>query len=407
MKNHFKEETNMSVEMNHRKLGQQLELFASMEEAPGMPFFLPNGMVLRNELESYWKRKHQLAGYQEIKTPFMMKQELWEQSGHWDHYHENMYFSNVDEQNYAIKPMNCPGAILIFNSKRRSYRELPVRYAELGLVHRHELSGSLNGLLRVRSFTQDDAHLFVREDQIESEIDKILDLIHEVYSKFGFSYKVELSTRPVKFIGSPEKWEQAEKALESVLQKKDFNYQVNEGDGAFYGPKIDFHILDSLGRSWQCGTVQLDFQMPEKFDCQYIGEDNKPLRPIMIHRAIYGSLERFMAILIEHVAGEFPLWLAPIQAKILPISDAHLEYAYEVQGQLQALGFRVEVDNRVEKIGLKIREVELQKVPYAFVVGDKEVEKGMLAVRKRKEGNIGEMSLEQIINKFEKERGSY
>ncbi|QPA33187.1 threonine--tRNA ligase [Anoxybacillus caldiproteolyticus] len=392
---------------NHRKLGQQLELFMSMEEAPGMPFFLPKGMVIRNELENMWKKKHQKAGYQEIKTPIMMKQELWEQSGHWQHYHENMYFSNVDEQNYAIKPMNCPGAVLIFNSKRRSYRELPIRFAELGLVHRHELSGSLNGLLRVRSFTQDDAHLFVREEQIESEIDKVLDLIDEFYSEFGFSYKIELSTRPENFMGSVEIWEKAELALESVLKKKGLHYQINQGDGAFYGPKIDFHILDSLGRSWQCGTVQLDFQMPEKFNCNYIGEDNKPHRPIIIHRAIYGSIERFMAILIEHFAGDFPFWLAPLQAKILPISDSHLSYANQIKLQLESAGFRVEIDDRVEKIGLKIREAEIQKVPYMIIIGDKEVEKESLSIRKRKEGNLGEMNIIEVIKKFKEDKNEH
>ncbi|MEC1892398.1 threonine--tRNA ligase [Cytobacillus firmus] len=386
--------------INHRKLGQELELFTSMEEAPGMPFFLPKGMVMRNELESYWRKKHQRAGYQEIKTPIMMKQELWEQSGHWDHYHENMYFSNVDEQNYAIKPMNCPGAILIFNSKRRSYRELPIRYAELGLVHRHELSGSLNGLLRVRSFTQDDAHLFVRADQIEAEIDKILVLIDEFYSHFGFDYKVELSTRPEEYMGSQEMWERAEGALESVLKNKEVNYQINPGDGAFYGPKIDFHILDSLGRSWQCGTVQLDFQMPQKFNCSYVGEDNKLHLPIMIHRAIFGSVERFMAILIEHFAGDFPLWLSPVQAKIIPISDAHAEYADFVKSQLESAGIRAEVDFRTEKMGLKIREAEKQKIPYMLVIGDKEMEQQSLALRKRKEGNIGVMSIEEVIERF-------
>jgi threonyl-tRNA synthetase len=394
----------MEVEKrNHRKLGQELELFTSMEEAPGMPFFLPNGMVIRNELENLWRKKHQKAGYQEIKTPIMMKQELWEQSGHWHHYHENMYFSHVDEQNYAIKPMNCPGAILIFNSKRRSYRELPIRFAELGLVHRHELSGSLNGLLRVRSFTQDDAHLFVRVDQIESEIDKVLTLIDEFYSHFGFRYKVELSTRPEEFMGSEEIWERAESALELVLKNKGLNYQVNHGDGAFYGPKIDFHILDSLGRSWQCGTVQLDFQMPEKFKCTYVGEDDKLHCPVMIHRAIYGSVERFMAILIEHFAGEFPLWLSPVQAKIVPIADSHAAYANEVQSQLELAGFRVEVDYRTEKIGFKIREAEKQKIPYMLVIGDKEVENQSLALRKRKDGNLGVMSIQETIERFAKE----
>ncbi|TKC18265.1 threonine--tRNA ligase [Robertmurraya kyonggiensis] len=388
---------------NHRKLGQELELFTSMEEAPGMPFFLPNGMVVRNELENFWRRKHQKASYQEIKTPIMMKQELWEQSGHWDHYHENMYFSNVDEQNYAIKPMNCPGAILIFNNKRRSYRELPIRYAELGLVHRHELSGSLNGLLRVRSFTQDDAHLFIRPDQIESEIDKVLELIDEFYSHFGFEYKVELSTRPEDFMGSEEIWDQAETALESVLKHKGVNYQLNPGDGAFYGPKIDFHILDSLGRSWQCGTVQLDFQMPEKFNCSYVGEDNNLHRPVMIHRAIYGSIERFMAILIEHFSGEFPLWLAPVQAKIIPISDTHAVYAEKVRFLLESAGLRVEVDYRNEKMGLKIREAERQRIPYMLVIGDKEVENQSLAIRKRKDGNLGVLSIEEVVKRFKKE----
>jgi threonyl-tRNA synthetase len=391
---------------NHRKLGQELELFASMEEAPGMPFFLPNGMVIRNELENLWRKKHQKAGYQEIKTPIMMKQELWEQSGHWNHYHENMYFSKVDEQNYAIKPMNCPGAILIFNSKRRSYRELPIRFAELGLVHRHELSGSLNGLLRVRSFTQDDAHLFVRVDQIESEIDKVLALIDEFYSHFGFDYKVELSTRPEEYMGSIEIWDQAELALESVLKDKKVNYQINPGDGAFYGPKIDFHILDALGRSWQCGTVQLDFQMPQKFNCSYVGEDNKFHRPVMIHRAIFGSVERFMAILIEHFAGEFPLWLSPVQAKIIPISESHAIYANDIKSQLESAGLRVEVDYRTEKIGLKIRESEKQKIPYMLVIGDNEVENRSLALRKRKEGNLGVMTIQETIERFTKEINS-
>ncbi|MDA1476980.1 threonine--tRNA ligase [Bacillus changyiensis] len=388
---------------NHRKLGKELELFTSMEEAPGMPFFLPNGMVIRNELENLWRKKHQKANYQEIKTPIMMKQELWEQSGHWHHYQDNMYFSNVDEQNYAIKPMSCPGAILIFNSKRRSYRELPIRFGELGLVHRHELSGSINGLLRVRSFTQDDAHLFVRIDQIESEIDKVLTLIDEFYAHFGFEYKVELSTRPEDYMGSKEIWNKAELALESVLKSKGFDYQSNHGDGAFYGPKIDFHILDSLGRSWQCGTVQLDFQMPKKFDCTYVGEDGKLHRPVMIHRAIYGSVERFMAILIEHYAGDFPLWLSPVQAKIIPISDSHVDYAVEVKSQLELAGLRVEIDGRSEKMGFKIRDAEKQKIPYMIVIGDKEMESQSLALRKRKEGSLGVLSIQETIERFIKE----
>ncbi|MBM7692848.1 threonyl-tRNA synthetase [Peribacillus deserti] len=398
--------SNQAEIQNHRKLGQELELFTSMEEAPGMPVFLPKGMVIRNELESLWKKKHQSAGYQEIKTPIMMKQSLWEQSGHWDHYHENMYFSRVDEQDYAIKPMSCPGAVLIFNSKRRSYRELPVRYAELGLVHRHELSGSLNGLLRVRSFTQDDAHLFVREDQIEPEIDSILDLIHEFYSRFGFSYKVELSTRPEDFMGSADMWDKAEASLESVLEAKGLPYQVNHGEGAFYGPKIDFHILDSLGRSWQCGTVQLDFQMPEKFGCSYIGEDSKPQQPVMIHRAIYGSIERFMAILIEHYAGEFPLWLAPVQAKIIPISEVHAEYGNQIKQQFEQAGFRIEVDCRLEKMGLKIREAEMQKIPYMIVIGDQEVLNRSLSIRRRKDKKLVVLSIEEAIMLLKKEMDS-
>ncbi|MFI8688294.1 threonine--tRNA ligase [Rossellomorea sp. NPDC077527] len=388
---------------NHRKLGQELELFISMEEAPGMPFYLPKGMLLRNELEDFWKREHRKAGYQEIRTPIMMKQELWEKSGHWDHYHENMYFSEVDDQKYAIKPMSCPGAVLIYKSKKRSYRELPLRFGELGLVHRHELSGSLSGLLRVRSFTQDDAHLFVREDQIREELHKVLDLIDRFYGKFGFDYKVELSTRPEDFMGSVDLWNQAEDDLEGVLKDREVDYHINEGDGAFYGPKIDFHILDILGRSWQCGTVQLDFQMPEKFQCQYIGEDNQAQMPIMIHRAIYGSIERFLAIIIEHFGGDFPLWLAPHQVKILPISEAHNAFAEEVKFQLENEGLRVELDDRAEKVGLKIREAEMQKVPYMMVIGDKELQQQSVSLRKRKEGNLGVVTMKEVIMKLKDE----
>ncbi|WP_051348554.1 threonine--tRNA ligase [Peribacillus kribbensis] len=382
---------------NHRKIGQELELFTTMEEAPGMPFFLPKGMAIRNELESFWKKQHQMAGYMEIKTPVMMKQSLWEQSGHWDHYHENMYFSRVDEQNYAIKPMSCPGAVLVFNSKRRSYRELPLRYAELGLVHRHELSGSLNGLLRVRAFTQDDAHLFVREDQVDSELSAILDLIHSFYSKFGFSYKVELSTRPEDYMGSSEQWDKAEASLENVLKNKGASYQINPGDGAFYGPKIDFHIMDSLGRSWQCGTVQLDFQMPENFNCTYINEDNKESRPVMIHRAIYGSIERFMAILIEHYAGNFPFWLAPVQVKLIPISEKQAVYAEEAKKRLEQEGIRVEVDARSEKLGLKVREAELQKAAFMAVIGDREIEQSSLALRRHQEKEQNVLGLDEAV----------
>jgi threonyl-tRNA synthetase len=373
-----------SEKRNHRKLGAEMELFISMEEAPGMPFFLPNGMVIRNELEKFWKEEHRKAGYQEIKTPIMMKQELWEQSGHWHHYHENMYFSDVDDQSYAIKPMNCPGAVLIYKSRKRSYRELPIRYGELGLVHRHELSGSISGLLRVRSFTQDDAHIFVLEDQIQSELNSVLDLIDVFYSKFGFSYKIELSTRPEEYMGSIDMWNKAEEDLKRVLQNRNTDYQINEGDGSFYGPKIDFHLVDSIGRSWQCGTVQLDFQMPVKFDCEFIGEDNKVHRPIMIHRAIYGSIERFMAILIEHYEGNFPMWIAPVQVKVLPISEKQKEYALQVKRQLENEGIRVELDDRDEKIGYKIREAQMTKTPYLMVVGSKESEAGTVSLRNRK-----------------------
>ncbi|RIV15289.1 threonine--tRNA ligase [Priestia flexa] len=382
---------------NHQQLGKELELFLTLEEAPGMPFFLPNGMAIRNELVNDWKQKHIQAQYAEIQTPVMMKQHLWEQSGHWDHYQENMYFSNVDEQSYALKPMNCPGAILLFNSKRRSYRELPVRFAELGLVHRHELSGSLNGLFRVRSFTQDDAHLFVTPSQIEAELDGVLKLVHEFYEQFGFEYKIELSTRPEKYMGDLSMWEQAEASLENVLKARGLAYDINKGDGAFYGPKIDFHILDSLGRSWQCGTVQLDFQMPEKFDCTYIGEDNNPHRPVMIHRAIYGSIERFMGILIEHYGGDFPLWLAPVQVKILPIADAHIDYANEVAQRLRQHGRRVEVDSRKEKIGLKIREATLRKAPYIVIIGDQEVANSSLAIRKRTDNSQHSLKFDDFL----------
>ncbi|WP_210610380.1 threonine--tRNA ligase [Priestia flexa] len=389
---------------NHQQLGKELELFLTLEEAPGMPFFLPNGMSIRNELVNDWKQKHIQAEYAEIQTPVMMKQHLWEQSGHWDHYQENMYFSNVDEQSYALKPMNCPGAILLFNSKRRSYRELPVRYAELGLVHRHELSGSLNGLFRVRSFTQDDAHLFVTPAQIEAELNGVLKLVHEFYEQFGFEYKVELSTRPEKYMGDLSMWEQAEASLENVLKARGLAYEINRGDGAFYGPKIDFHILDSLGRSWQCGTVQLDFQMPEKFDCTYIGEDNTPHRPVMIHRAVYGSIERFMGILIEHYGGDFPLWLAPVQVKILPIADAHIDYANEVAQRLRQHGRRVEVDSRKEKIGLKIREATLRKAPYIVIIGDQEVANSSLAIRKRTDNSQHSLKFDDFLMELAQNR---
>lgn len=386
----------MIIKNNHQKLGQELELFTTLEEAPGMPFFLPNGMIIRNELETFWKQIHQSNGYEEIKTPIMMKQHMWEQSGHWDHYQENMFFSSVEDQSYALKPMSCPGSVLLYNRKRRSYRELPIRYAELGLVHRYEQSGSLNGLLRVRSFTQDDAHFFVRRDQIEIELERVLDLVDHVYSIFGFNYHVELSTRPEDSMGSQESWDHAESALEFVLKKKRVLYKLNPGDGAFYGPKIDFHIQDSKGRSWQCGTIQLDFQMPEKFDCAYVDEKNDNQTPILIHRAIYGAIERFMAILIEHYEGAFPFWLAPVQAVILPIHSSHNIYSTSVLRTLEIAGIRIKHDDRNEKFGLRIRDAQKQKIPYMLVIGDKEVNNNLISVRDR-DGEQKDMTVEEFI----------
>lgn len=388
---------------SHQKIGEEMELFMYSDSAPGMPFFLPNGMMIRNELENHWKKKHQVSGYQEIKTPIMMKQDLWEQSGHWEHYQENMYFSHVDDKRYCIKPMNCPGAILVYNQKLRSYRELPIRYAELGQVHRHELSGSLNGLFRVRSFTQDDAHLFVRDDQLAEELIQVLTLMDEFYQLFGFSYKVELSTRPEKFLGSINRWEKAEATLEAVLQQNKLSFEVNVGDGAFYGPKIDFHIMDSLGRSWQCGTIQLDFQMPEKFGCFYIDSNQEHQTPIMIHRAIYGSVERFIAILIEHYQGKFPLWLSPIQIRILPIAERHAEFAYKIRSELESAGFRVDVDDRSKKFGVKIREAEKQHIPYMLIIGDKEVEDGQISIRQRGIGAIEALTINKLTQKLQNE----
>lgn len=385
---------------DHRKLGKELEIFSFSDEAPGMPFYLPNGMVIRNELEDLWRTEHHKAGYKEIKTPIMMNLRLWEQSGHWEHYHENMYFTKIDNLDFAIKPMNCPGGMLAYKTKLHSYRDLPLRYGELGLVHRHEMSGALNGLLRVRNFTQDDAHLFVRPDQIEDEIGGIIDLIHKFYSLFGFTYHVELSTRPEKSMGSDELWEQATDALKNVLDKKGMSYIVNEGDGAFYGPKIDFHVSDVLKRTWQTGTIQLDFQMPEKFELTYVGENNQKLTPVVIHRVIYGSMERFMALLIEHYAGAFPVWLAPLQVKLLPIAEPHSAYADEVCRRMEEAGIRVELDNRNEKIGYRIREAQLKKVPYMLVVGDKELEDKTLSVRKRGEGDLGALPIEQVIEQI-------
>ncbi len=388
---------------DHKKLGKELELFMIAPEGPGFPFFLPKGMALRNVLEDFWRKKHVLNGYQEVKTPIMLNEELWHRSGHWDHYKDNMYTTKIDEQNFAVKPMNCPGGMLVYKNKMHSYRELPIRMGELGLVHRHEKSGELNGLFRVRCFTQDDAHIFCLPTQIESEIINLMQLINEVYSIFGFTYTIELSTRPENSMGSDEDWERAENALKKALEDQKMEYQINEGDGAFYGPKIDFHIKDCLGREWQCGTIQLDFQMPERFDLTYIGEDGEKHRPVMLHRVIFGSIERFIGILIEHFAGAFPTWLAPVQVKLLPIADSHKEYAQKLKDELEKREIRVEIDDRQEKIGYKIREAQLQKVPYMLVLGDKEVEANAVGVRSRKDGDIGQMSLDKFIEKITEE----
>ncbi|MFD0695647.1 threonine--tRNA ligase [Paenibacillus sp. GCM10027628] len=388
---------------DHRKLGKELELFMFSEEAPGMPFYLPKGMTIRTELENFARDLQRQRDYEEVRTPLMMNNQLWEQSGHWDHYKDNMYFTDVDSTKFALKPMNCPGHMLIFKNRLRSYRELPLRIAEFGQVHRHEFSGALNGMMRVRTFCQDDAHLFVRPDQIEEEIGRVIELIDHVYQVFGFDYKIELSTRPEDFMGSEALWAQAEQALQNVLEKRGISYRINEGDGSFYGPKIDFHILDALKRSWQCGTIQLDFQMPEKFDLSYIGEDNMKHRPVVIHRAVYGSIDRFMGIITEHFAGTFPLWLAPVQAKILPVSENYLDYAYQVKKQLEIEGIRVEVDARNEKLGYKIREAQLEKVPYMFVIGESEKLAGNVSVRKRGEGDLGSISIQAIVEQVKEE----
>ncbi|MCK8828079.1 threonine--tRNA ligase [Natroniella acetigena] len=391
---------------DHRKLGQKLDLFSLHEEGPGFPFFHPKGMVVRNQLIDFWKEEHRKAGYEEIKTPIILNQELWEQSGHWDHYRDDMYFTEIDEQDYAVKPMNCPGGILVYNDRMRSYRDLPIRLGELGLVHRHERSGTLHGLMRVRNFTQDDAHIYCLPEQIEDELSGVIKLVDNIYSAFGFKYNVELSTKPDKAMGSDELWEQATTALKEAIVANNLDYEVNEGDGAFYGPKIDFHLEDCLGRSWQCGTIQLDFQMPERFDLTYIGQDGEEHRPVMIHRAILGSLERFMGILIEHYAGAFPVWLAPIQAEVIPITDDQLDYAYQVKEELEAVGVRVEVDSRQEKVGYKIREAQVQQIPYMLIVGDDEVEAGTVSVRERREGDLGAVKVDEfkddLLEKIEK-----
>lgn len=388
---------------DHRKLGRELGLFVVVDEGPGFPLFLPKGMIIRNELENFWRQEHHLAGYHEIRTPIILNVDLWHRSGHWDHYKENMYFTKIDDEDYAVKPMNCPGGLLAYKQNLHSYKEFPLRMGEMGLVHRHELSGVLHGLMRVRAFTQDDAHIFMLPEQIIDEIKGVINLIDRFYGLFGFPYHVELSTKPEKAMGSDEIWEIATAALEQALQEKGMDYKINPGDGAFYGPKIDFHLRDSLDRTWQCGTIQLDFQMPERFDLTYIGEDGERHRPVMIHRVIYGSIERFIGIITEHFAGAFPAWLAPVQVRVLPITDRHHDYANQVLARLKEADLRAEADLRSEKTGYKIREGQLQKIPYLLVVGDKEVEAQAVAVRHRKEGDLGSQGLADFIKALKQE----
>ncbi|MDO5291835.1 MAG: threonine--tRNA ligase [bacterium] len=388
---------------DHRKLGKELGLFALMEEGPGFPFFLPKGMVLKNLLIDYWRKLHTRERYVEISTPMMLNRELWETSGHWDHYRENMYTTVIDDTDFAIKPMNCPGGMLVYKMQPHSYRDLPLRMGELGLVHRHEKSGQLHGLMRVRCFTQDDAHIFMTKDQITSEIKGVVRLIDEVYKKFGFTYHVELSTRPDNSIGSDEDWEVATNGLKEALDEMEMPYVINEGDGAFYGPKIDFHLNDSIGRTWQCGTIQLDFQLPQRFEAEYIGEDGKKHQPIMIHRVVYGSIERFIGILIEHYAGKFPTWLSPVQAKVLPVSEHFMGYASEVVSQLEEQGIRVELDERNEKLGYKIRQAQMEKVPYMIIIGEKEQESNTISIRKRDEKETENMSISDFSRLISKE----
>jgi threonyl-tRNA synthetase len=387
---------------DHRKLGRELELFLLRDEGPGFPFFLPKGMITVNKLTEFWRLEHVRRGYSEIRTPLILNRSLWETSGHWFHYRENMYFTQIDENDYAIKPMNCPGGILVFKSKTRSYRDLPIRMAELGIVHRHERSGVLHGLMRVRCFTQDDAHIYCSLAQVKDEVIAIMDLCRYIYSNvFGFNYRMELSTRPENSMGDPEQWEAAENALKEALESAGADYKLNPGDGAFYGPKIDFHLEDCIGRTWQCGTIQLDFQLPERFDMNYIGQDGKEHRPVMLHRTVLGSLERFFGILIEHYAGAFPFWLAPVQVKILTVANEYLPWAREVMSQLQALEFRVEMDDREEKLGKKIRDAQMEKIPYMLVVGEKESAEKCVAVRERLSGDLGAMSLSMLLDRLE------
>ena len=389
---------------DHRKLGREMGLFAIMEEGPGFPFFLPKGMVLRNSLLDYWREIHVREGYKEISTPIILNQSLWLQSGHWDHYKDNMYTTVIDDEPYCIKPMNCPGSVLVYRTKTHSYKDLPLKLAELGLVHRHERSGTLHGLMRVRCFTQDDSHIFITPEQITEQVSGVVGLIDEVYSKFGFTYHVELSTRPEDSMGSDEDWENATNGLITALKSCGLDYIVNEGDGAFYGPKIDFHLEDSIGRTWQCGTIQLDFQLPQRFEATYVGADGEKHRPIMIHRVLLGSVERFIGILIEHYAGKFPVWLAPVQVKVLSVSEKTFDYAEKVFEELQAAGIRAELDNRDEKIGYKIREAQLEKVPYMLVLGEKELNDGsVVTVRTRDGKDLGQVSTGDFIAKVKAE----
>ena len=382
---------------DHRKLGKELGLFMFAEEGPGFPFFLPKGMTLKNTLIDYWREIHLRENYQEVSTPIILSRKLWVTSGHWDHYKENMYTTVIDDEDYAIKPMNCPGGMLVYKSQPRSYRDLPLRVGELGLVHRHEKSGQLHGLMRVRCFTQDDAHIFMTQDQITDEIKGVTRLINEVYSQFGFDYFVELSTRPEDSMGSDEDWEMATNGLRNALDEMGLKYIVNEGDGAFYGPKIDFHLRDSIGRTWQCGTIQLDFQLPQRFEAEYVAEDGTKKRPIMIHRVCFGSIERFIGILIEHFAGKFPVWLAPVQVKVIPVSEKSMEYAQGVYDQLKAAGIRTELDRKDEKVGYKIRQAQLEKVPFMLVLGEKEAAEGKITVRSRDKGDLGVADLSTFI----------
>ena len=388
---------------DHRKLGKELKLFTFAEEGPGFPFFLPKGVILKNTLIDFWRKLHYEAGYVEVETPIMLNKKLWETSGHWYHYKENMYTSMIDGEEFALKPMNCPGGMLVYKSEAHSYRDFPMRVGELGRVHRHELSGALHGLMRVRAFTQDDAHIFMLPDQIKSEIKGVVELIDKVYSKFGFKYHVELSTRPEDSMGSDEEWNLAEDSLKGALEELNLDFIVNEGDGAFYGPKIDFHLEDSIGRTWQCGTIQLDFQLPQRFELEYVGSDGEKHRPIVIHRVIFGSIERFIGILIEHFAGKFPTWLAPVQVKVLPISDKFNDYSEQIKKELEKNGIRVEMDYRNEKIGYKIREARNERVPYIIVIGEKEENEKKISLRSRKNGDEGSLELKELIDRINDE----